>query len=83
MVRLLPAMAADLPMILPSFPDTPAGPEVGVALPLSPDPQIPGAIEPTIEAFPTSTSAQCPAPAAGEAVVDQMFSVDPMFKAAA
>lgn len=83
MVKLLPAMAADLPMILPSFPDTPAGPEVGVVLPLRPDPQIPGATEPTIEAFPTSTSAQCPALVGGETVVDQMFGVDPMFKAAA
>lgn len=83
MVRLLPAMAADLPMILPSFPDIPAGPEVGVVLPLKPDPQIPEAIEPTIEAFPTSLSAQCPTPVLGSGLVEQMFSVDPIFKAAA
>lgn len=83
MVRVLPAMAADLPMILPSFPDIPAGPEVGVVLPLKPDPQIPEAVEPTIEAFPTSLSAQCPAPAIGLGLVDQMFTVDPIFKATA
>lgn len=83
MVRLLPAMAADLPMIIPSFPDVPAGPEVGVVLPLKPDPQIPGGLEPTIEAFPTALSAQCPVPILGITLVEQMFTADPMFKAAA
>lgn len=83
MVRVLPAMAADLPMILPSFPDVPAGPEVGVVLPLKPDPQIPDAVEPTIEAFPTSLSAQCPALVPGLSLVDEMFTVDPIFKATA
>lgn len=83
MVRLLPAMAADLPMVIPSFPDTPAGPEVGVVLPLKPDPQIPGALEPTIEPFPTALSAQCPAPILGGTLVEEMFIADPMFKAAA
>eukprot|EP00066_Takifugu_rubripes_P024210 XP_011613476.1 PREDICTED: fetuin-B-like [Takifugu rubripes] len=83
MVRVLPAMSADLPMILPSFPDIPAGPEVGVVLPLKPDPQIPEAVEPTIEAFPTSLSAQCPALVLGPSLMDQMFTVDPIFKAAA
>lgn len=83
MVRLLPAMAADLPAILPSFPDIPAGPEVGVVLPLKPDPQIPGALEPTIEPFPTALSAQCPAPAVGQSLVEEMFHTDPLFKAAA
>lgn len=79
MVRVLPAMAADLPMTMPSFPDIPAGPEVGVVLPLKPDPQIPDALEPVIEAFPTSLSAQCPA-VLGTSLVDQMFTVDPLFK---
>uniref|UniRef100_H3C9Q1 Cystatin fetuin-B-type domain-containing protein n=1 Tax=Tetraodon nigroviridis TaxID=99883 RepID=H3C9Q1_TETNG len=83
MVRLLPAMAADLPMILPSFPDVPAGPEVGVVLPLKQDPQIPGALEPTIEAFPKALSAQCSAPLVGATLVDEMFTVDATFKAAA
>lgn len=82
MVRQLPAMAADLPMILPSFPDKPAGPEVGVVLPAKPDPQIPGQMEPTIEAFPTTLSAQCPVPAVAGTLVEQMFSFDPMFKVA-
>lgn len=83
MVRLLPAMTADLPMIIPSFPDTPAAPEVGVVLPLKPDPQIPAMLEPTIEPFPTALSAQCVAPVLGKTLVEQMFFVDPTFKAAA
>ncbi|XP_042337217.1 fetuin B [Plectropomus leopardus] len=81
MVRMLPAM--DQPQTLPSFPDAPAGPEVGVTLPLKPDPQIPDQMEPTIEAFPTSVSAQCPPAAAGTTLVEQVFAEDPMFKAAA
>ncbi|XP_070688756.1 histidine-rich glycoprotein-like [Pempheris klunzingeri] len=81
-VRMLPAM--DQPMTLPSFPDVPAGgPEVGVTLPLKPDPQIPGQTEPTIHAFPTSVSAQCVPPLAGETLVEKLFAEDPMFKPAA
>ncbi|XP_030289807.1 fetuin B isoform X2 [Sparus aurata] len=79
MVRMLPAM--DRPMTLPSFPDVPAGgPEVGVTLPLKPDPQIPGKMEPTIEAFPTTVSAQCPPAAEGTSLVEKVFAEDPMFK---
>jgi len=82
MVRMLPAM--DQPMTLPSFPDVPAaGPEMGVTLPLKEDPQIPGQMEPTIEAFPTAGSAQCTAPAAGTTLVEQVFAEDPLFKTAA
>lgn len=82
MVRMLPSM--DQPMTLPSFPDVPAGgPEVGVILPLKPDPEIPGQMEPTIEAFPTTVSAQCPPAAAGTTLVEQLFAEDPMFKPAA
>ncbi|KAI3368471.1 hypothetical protein L3Q82_025482 [Scortum barcoo] len=81
-VRVLPAM--DRPMTLPSFPDVPAaGPEVGVTLPLKPDPQIPGEREPTIEAFPTTVSAQCVPPAVGSTLVEKVFTEDPMFKPAA
>ncbi|KAF7649247.1 hypothetical protein LDENG_00144490 [Lucifuga dentata] len=81
-VRMLPTM--DQPMTLPSFPDEPvAGPEQGVTLPLIPDPQIPGEREPTILPFPKSVSAKCPAPKAGPGLVEQMFTEDPMFKAAA
>lgn len=76
-------MDANQPMIIPSFPDTPAAPEVGVVLPLKPDPQIPGALEPTIEPFPTALSAQCVAPVLGETLVERMFIADPTFKAAA
>lgn len=69
---------------MPSFPDVPAaGPEVGVVLPLKPDPQIPGAMEPTVLPFPTAYSAQCPAPAAAVGLVDQLFSEDPLFRPAA
>ncbi|XP_045905628.1 fetuin B [Micropterus dolomieu] len=82
MVRMLPAM--DQPMTLPSFPDVPAGgPEVGVTLPLKPDPQIPSEMEPTIEAFPTSVSAQCSPRVAGATLVEKLFAEDPMFKPAA
>uniref|UniRef100_UPI0037E779F3 fetuin-B-like n=1 Tax=Semicossyphus pulcher TaxID=241346 RepID=UPI0037E779F3 len=78
MVRMLPSM--DMPMTLPSFPDAPvAGPEVGVTLPLKPDPQIPGATEPIIGPTPTSISAQCPPPAAGETLVEKLFAEDPLF----
>ncbi|KAM7012343.1 uncharacterized protein LKV04_022858 [Tautogolabrus adspersus] len=82
MVRVLPSI--DQPMTLPSFPDVPAaGPEVGVTLPLRPDPQIPGGMEPFIEAFPTAVSAQCTPPAVGESLVEKVFAEDPMFKPAA
>ncbi|KAM3876207.1 fetuin B [Diretmus argenteus] len=84
MVRMLPAM--DQPMTLPSFPDQPAaGPEVGVVLPLIPDPQIPGVMEPIIRPFPTSVSAMCPGAVKEGAnnLVVQLFAEDPMFKAAA
>ncbi|MED6281187.1 hypothetical protein CHARACLAT_018599 [Characodon lateralis] len=82
MVRMLGAM--DQPMTLPSFPDIPAGgPEVGVTLPLKPDPQIPGVTEPTILAYPTSVSAECPVPAGGRSLVDALFREDPLFKPAA
>ncbi|XP_034566230.1 histidine-rich glycoprotein-like [Notolabrus celidotus] len=82
MVRVLPSM--DQPMTLPSFPDVPAGgPEVGVTLPLKPDPQIPGVMEPFIDAFPTTVSAQCSPPPIGETLVEKVFAEDPMFKPAA
>lgn len=82
MVRMLPAI--DQPMTLPSFPDVPAaGPEVGVTLPLKPDPQIPDQMEPVILAFPSSTSTQCPPPAVGDNLVEKIFSEDPMFRPAA
>ncbi|XP_029005146.2 fetuin B [Betta splendens] len=82
-VRLLPDLG--LPVTLPSFPDVPAGgPEAGVTLPLKPDPQIPGQREPTVQAFPTSVSAQCPPPAApGTTPVDKAFAEDPEFKTSA
>ncbi len=79
---MLPALGQ--PVTLPSFPDVPAaGPEVGVTLPLKPDPQIPGHTEPAIKAFPTSLSAQCPPAAARNTLVETLFSEDPVFKPAA
>uniref|UniRef100_A0A3Q0RZ04 Fetuin B n=1 Tax=Amphilophus citrinellus TaxID=61819 RepID=A0A3Q0RZ04_AMPCI len=82
MVRMLPALGQ--PVTLPSFPDVPAGgPEVGVVLPLKPDPQIPGQTEPTIEAFPTSISAQCPTIKGKYENVEELFAKDPTFKTAA
>ncbi|KAK9519708.1 hypothetical protein VZT92_022418 [Zoarces viviparus] len=81
-VRFLPAM--DMPMTLPSFPDIPGGdPEVGVTLPLKPDPQIPGQMEPIIQAFPTTASANCAPAAAGKTLVEQVFAEDLMFKPSA
>lgn len=85
MVIVLPALGQ--PMTLPSFPDQPAaGPEVGVTLPLIPDPQIPGEREPTILPFPSSVSPDCPATAPtkeGLDLVGKLFAEDPMFKTAA
>ncbi|XP_063356610.1 fetuin-B-like [Pelmatolapia mariae] len=81
-VTVLPALGQ--PVTLPSFPDVPAGgPGVGVTLPLKPDPQIPGEMEPTIEPFPTSVSAQCPTKEGGDQDVGILFANDPMFKPAA
>ncbi|KAJ0032685.1 hypothetical protein NQD34_002766 [Periophthalmus magnuspinnatus] len=69
---------------LPAFPDVPAaGPEVGVTLPLKPDPSIPGQTEPIIRPFPTKVSAQCPPPLLADTIVGQLFLEDPEFKAAA
>ncbi|XP_054646644.1 fetuin B [Dunckerocampus dactyliophorus] len=76
-VRVLPAM--DQPMTLPSFPDTPAG-EVGVVLPLIPDPQIPGEMQPSIQAFPTSVSSKCAPAKKGATLVEELFEEDPLFK---
>uniref|UniRef100_A0A3P9H293 Cystatin fetuin-B-type domain-containing protein n=1 Tax=Oryzias latipes TaxID=8090 RepID=A0A3P9H293_ORYLA len=71
----------DGPMILPSFPDQPAaGPHPGVVLPLRPDPQIPGAHEPIIHAFPRGISHECKAPEVKKNLVDQLFAEDPTFK---
>uniref|UniRef100_A0A3B3UCN4 Fetuin B n=1 Tax=Poecilia latipinna TaxID=48699 RepID=A0A3B3UCN4_9TELE len=82
LIRTLPAI--DQPMILPSFPDVPAGgPEVGVTLPLKPDPSIPGQTEPTILPFPTSRSAECANPTEGKSLVNKLFLEDPLFKPAA
>uniref|UniRef100_A0A3Q4G075 Fetuin B n=1 Tax=Neolamprologus brichardi TaxID=32507 RepID=A0A3Q4G075_NEOBR len=78
MVTMLPALGQ--PVTLPSFPDVPAGgPELGVTLPLKPDPQIPGEMEPAIEPFPTSVSAQCPVPKAGRDLVEKFFAEDAFF----
>ncbi|XP_028443696.1 fetuin B [Perca flavescens] len=79
-VKTLPAM--DQPTTLPSFPDD-SGREVGVTLPLKPDPQIPGQTEPNIQAFPTTVSAQCAPAPAGTTLVEQVFAEDPRFKPAA
>ncbi|OIH49636.1 hypothetical protein A7M94_18825 [Acinetobacter baumannii] len=79
---VLPALGQ--PVTLPSFPDVPVGgPGVGVTLPLKPDPQIPGQMEPTIEPFPTSVSALCPTTAGKHKNVDELFNKDPEFKPAA
>ncbi|XP_054458650.1 histidine-rich glycoprotein-like [Anoplopoma fimbria] len=79
-VRFMPAV--DQPTTLPFFPVLP-GPVVGVTLPLKPDPQIPGQIEPTILAFPMAVSANCAPAAAGVTLVEKLFSEDPRFKTAA
>lgn len=76
---ILPAM--DQLMIIPSFPDVPAaGPEVGVVLPHKPNPRIPEEMEPIIQAFPTSISAQCTPPVLGATLVERILNEDPVFK---
>nr|XP_040040678.1 histidine-rich glycoprotein-like isoform X1 [Gasterosteus aculeatus aculeatus] len=81
-VRYLPAM--NQPMTLPSFPEVPAGgPEVGVTLPLKPDPQVPGQMEPIIQPFPGAISPSCAPAATGDSLMEKVFSEDPMFKPAA
>uniref|UniRef100_A0A3B4H9E3 Fetuin B n=1 Tax=Pundamilia nyererei TaxID=303518 RepID=A0A3B4H9E3_9CICH len=78
MVTMLPALGQ--PVTLPSFPDVPAGgPELGVTLPLKPNPQIPGEMDPAIEPFPTSVSDQCPVPKAGRDLVEKLFAEDAFF----
>ncbi|XP_060933859.1 fetuin B [Limanda limanda] len=74
-VKMLPSI--ERPVTLPFFPDAP---EAGVTLPAKPDPQIPGAMEPTIHPFPTAFSAQCPAPTGELSLVDKLFTEDPLFK---
>uniref|UniRef100_A0A3Q4BSM6 Cystatin fetuin-B-type domain-containing protein n=1 Tax=Mola mola TaxID=94237 RepID=A0A3Q4BSM6_MOLML len=66
-VVMLPPL--DQPIIVTAIPVTPVpiGPTVG----------------PVVGSFPTSLSAQCPAPAVGETLVEKMFAEDPMFKPAA
>lgn len=82
MVMILPDKSQ--PMTLPSFPDVPvAGPEEGVILPLKPDAQIPEEIEPVIQAFPTSISAQCTSLVLGATLVEKILLEDPMFSPAA
>ncbi|XP_072295304.1 antihemorrhagic factor BJ46a-like [Eucyclogobius newberryi] len=82
MWRQIPFLGAAV--TLPAFPDVPAaGPEVGVTLPLKPDPQIPGQLEPFIGPFPTKVSAQCPPPLIAGTIVGQLFLEDPEFKAPA
>uniref|UniRef100_A0A8C6UKH5 Fetuin B n=1 Tax=Neogobius melanostomus TaxID=47308 RepID=A0A8C6UKH5_9GOBI len=71
---------------LPSFPDVPVGPpEMGVTLPLKPDPEIPGETEPVVRPFPATVSAECPLPAivAENDIVGKLFLEDPEFKVAA
>ncbi|CAI5636992.1 fetuin-B [Oreochromis niloticus] len=81
-VTVLPALGQ--PVTLPSFPDVPAGgPGVAVTLPLKPDPQIPGEMEPTIKPFPSSVSSQCPTKVGGDQDVVKLFANDPIFKPAA
>ncbi|KAK7137400.1 hypothetical protein R3I93_017472 [Phoxinus phoxinus] len=79
-VSVLPPV--DKPMTLPSFPESPAaGPPQASTLPFLPDPQIPGQREPSIQAFPSSTSPECPAPSTIEnGILKQVVSEDPLFK---
>ncbi|AWP10533.1 Fetuin B [Scophthalmus maximus] len=78
-VTMLPTV--DQPTTLPFFPEVP---EVAVTLPAKLDPEIPGEMEPTIRAFPTSVSAQCTAaPVVEPTLVDKLFAEDPRFKGTA
>ncbi|XP_063056940.1 fetuin B [Engraulis encrasicolus] len=71
----------DKPMIMPSFPDQPAG-ETPTTLELRPDPDIPGEREPVIKPYPTTRSAECPLEIKDARLVNQMFTQDPLFKLA-
>ncbi|XP_049578088.1 fetuin B [Syngnathus scovelli] len=79
-VRVLPALGQATSA--PSSPNVPVGEEV-VVLPLVPDPQIPGVMQPSIRSFPASVSSQCAAPLVRATLVGELFAEDPMFKAAA
>ncbi|KAG1933746.1 fetuin B [Pimephales promelas] len=80
MVVVLPPV--DKPMTLPAFPESPAaGPPQASTLPFLPDPQIPGQREPSIQAFPSTRSPECPAPSTIEnGILKQVVSEDPLFK---
>ncbi|CAL9696445.1 unnamed protein product [Knipowitschia caucasica] len=78
--RLLPPLGAAV--TLPAIPPT-AQAEVGVPLPLKPDPEIPGQVEPMVMPFPSTVSAQCPPPLPTDDIVGKLFLEDPQFKVAA
>ncbi|KAM4547895.1 fetuin B [Odontesthes bonariensis] len=77
MVRIFPPMDKPILTLLPA----PVDPVGGVTLPLKPDPQIPGATEPTILVFPQFLSAQCPHITVGDTLVQKLFTEDNMFRA--
>ncbi|XP_076010538.1 fetuin B [Genypterus blacodes] len=71
-VRMLPPV--DEPQTLQAVLDILAGPGEAVTLPVHPDPEIPGKTEPTILAFPSAVSAECPAPLPGTTLVEKLFA---------
>lgn len=75
-VRMLPAV--DEPMTLQAVPDI-LVPGMAATLPAHPDPQIPGKTEPTILAFPSTMSAECPAPSTPSTLLEKLFAEDPQF----
>jgi len=76
---MLPSL--DQPMTLPAFPDQPVGGSDAVALPLVPDPDIPGATQPVLVPFPSTKAPSCPSSAAvGNAFMIELFAEDPLFK---
>ncbi|MCI4383565.1 hypothetical protein PGIGA_G00027890 [Pangasianodon gigas] len=78
-VQVLPSL--DRPMTLPSFPDLLEKPDTPTGLPMRPDPQIPGQMEPVIGKFPKTVSPNCPAEfKTNDELIKDAFAEDPVFK---
>ncbi|KAM9461915.1 fetuin B [Clarias gariepinus] len=78
-VKVLPSL--DKPMTLPFFPDQHEKPDTPTGLPLRPDPEIPGQMEPVIGKFPQTVSQNCPAKfKTNDKLIMNAFAEDPAFK---
>ncbi|KAB5559232.1 hypothetical protein PHYPO_G00026610 [Pangasianodon hypophthalmus] len=78
-VQVLPSL--DRPMTLPAVPDLLEKPDTPTGLPMRPDPQIPGQMEPVIGKFPKTVSPNCPAEfKTNDKLIKDAFAEDPVFK---